>query len=234
MGCVRPFDLSKAPLLRVGVVELDSKKHILMFDMHHIISDGVSIGLFSKEFMALYNGVELPGLPTRYKDYVQWQGKNREEESEILEEQEKFWLKEFSGEIPVLNLPADFPRPPVRSFTGSLKDFKLDKSQTSGLEAIAARHDCTLFMLLFSLFNVFLSRLSGQEEIVVGTPLAGRRHTGIEPLIGMFVNTLALRNTPTAKKTFTGFLEEVRQRTLEAFVNQDYQFEELVEKVAVQ
>jgi amino acid adenylation domain-containing protein len=226
---IRPFDLSRAPLLRVALAVLpEEEKSILMVDMHHIISDGTSAGILVKEFMTLYGGGQLPDLPLRYTDYVQWR-----HEMGTARRGETFWLEEFAGEIPVLELPGDYVRPAVQDFGGRITRFKVDAGTTRSLNAIAVTEGATLFMVLLAIYNIFLSKVSGQDIIVVGTPTAGRAHADLEPIIGMFVNTLALKNRPAGEKTFGEFLNEVKQKTLNAFANQDYQYEELVENVNV-
>jgi amino acid adenylation domain-containing protein len=229
---VRPFDLSRAPLLRVGLIKTGDARYLLMVDMHHIISDGVSHDILVRDFMKLYEGREVALLRIQYKDFSKWQ--NGENEKENLKHQEAHWLKEFAGEIPVLDLPADYVRPTIQSFEGSVLVFEVPVEEIEAIQALALGHGSTLFMALLSVFYIFLSRLSGQEDIIVGTPIAGRRHADLEKIIGMFVNTLALRNYPTGEKSFLEFLEEVKQQTLEAFENQEYQFEDLVEKVAIE
>jgi amino acid adenylation domain-containing protein/FkbM family methyltransferase len=224
---VRPFDLARPPLLRVGLIE----NYILMVDMHHIVSDGESMKVLVAEFRQLYDGAQLPELRLQYKDYSQWQ--QGEAVKEKVKAQEVYWLKEFSGEIPVLNLPSDYIRPAVQSFEGSSLGFEIAAAETTGLKQLAISQRTTLYSLLLALFNILLSKLSGQEDIVVGTPIAGRRHSDLERVIGMFVNTLALRNYPSGEKGLAEFLEEVRSRTLAALENQEYQFEDLVEKVEV-
>ena len=249
---IRPFDLSQAPLLRVGLIELPhtpaplclhpspaaptthqgespGNRYILMVDMHHIISDGISRQILAKDFMAIYDRKSLPRLRLQYKDFAQRQNK----EKENLHQQEKYWLREFEQEIPVLNLPTDFPRPAAQSFEGSREKFEISADDTAILRSTALKKNVTLYMVLFAVFNILLSKLSGQEDVVIGTPVAGRRHRDLENIIGMFVNTLALRNFPKGEKTFREFLIEVKQKTLEAFENQEYQFEDLVDKVSV-
>ncbi|UCH94268.1 MAG: non-ribosomal peptide synthetase, partial [Candidatus Aminicenantes bacterium] len=229
---IRPFDLSQAPLLRLGLVKLSPKKHILMYDMHHIIRDGTSTVVFIDEFINLYQGVKLPGLRIQYKDFTLWQ--NRLLHSEDIKKQEEYWLGVFSkGEIPVLDLPTDFHRPPVQDFTGDIMEFELDNLQTAKIKELAARTNATLYMVLLSVYTILLSKYSGQEDIVVGTPIAGRPHSDLERMIGMFVNTLAMRNYPRPQKTFTQFLEEVKYNALKAYENQDYQFEELVNRLGI-
>jgi iturin family lipopeptide synthetase A len=228
---IRPFDLSRPPLLRVGLVKLSALQHILMVDMHHIITDGASKGGLVKEFMQLYGGEELPALRLQYRDFARWQ--NKMVVSGEMKRQEEFWSDVFAGEIPVINLPTDFERPVFKSFAGGAETFSLEKETVDRLKAMARQEDATLYMTLLTVLNMFLAKISGQEDIVVGAPVAGRRHPDLENIIGMFVNTLALRNFPGKDKTFREFLREVKQRTLLAFENQDYQFEDLVERVRV-
>ncbi|MCP4155060.1 MAG: AMP-binding protein, partial [bacterium] len=228
---VRTFDLSEAPLLRVGFIKLDNLRYIWMIDMHHIISDGISLNILTEEFVTFYTGETLPPLKLQFKDFAQWQ--HREYEKGALKKQEQYWLGTFSAEIPVLELPLDYERPPVQSFDGGSLDFKLETGETDSLKRLANEEGGTLFIVLLSLCNIFLSKLSGGEDIVIGTPVAARRHADLEKIIGMFANTLPLRNFPSGRQTFIEFLREVKKRTLEAFENQDYFFEDLVERVSV-
>ncbi|MCK5058017.1 MAG: amino acid adenylation domain-containing protein, partial [Candidatus Aminicenantes bacterium] len=227
----RPFDLSQAPLLRVGLIQEDETAYIIMVDMHHIISDGTSIGVFIRDFMSVYRGDELPPLRIQYKDFAEWQNSGKDAES--MKKQEAYWLAEFSGEIPVLDLPGDFLRPIVQSFAGKQIEFTLSGEDTAALKILALEQNATPYMVLLAIFNILLSRLSGQEDIVIGSPIVGRKHIDLTPIMGMFINTLAMRNYPCGGKGFTEFLEEVKERATAAFENQDYQFEDLVEKVAV-
>jgi tyrocidine synthetase-3 len=226
---VSPFDLSRAPLLRAALINTAEKNNLLLVDMHHTINDGTSQDILSKEFLALAAGEELPGLKLQYKDYSDWQNSKKQQEARMS--QEEYWLREFSHDVPVLTLPLDFPRPVVQGFEGAAFLFVLDKEETSSLYEISGKNHTTLFMTLFAIFNVLFYRLSGQEDIVLGTVVSGRRHADLEKIIGMLVNTLALRNHPAGKKSFTAFLAEVKAKTLAAFENQDYPFEDLVEKI---
>ncbi|MCK5055781.1 MAG: amino acid adenylation domain-containing protein [Candidatus Aminicenantes bacterium] len=235
---IRPFDLSQAPLLRVELIKPASPlvvggadSHILMVDMHHIISDGISIGVFIEEFISLYDGEELPLPVIQYKDFTEWQSIKKEKEA--IKRQQEYWLREFPGEVPVLNLPLYFVRPAVRSFAGSTLAFNIGREETEKLKTLALKEEATLYMVLLSLFNVFLAKISGQEEIIVGCPTAGRRYAELDKVIGMFVNTLPLRNYPVGEKSCKELLKDLRGRTLTAFENQDYQFEDLVEKIAL-
>ncbi|HLP58744.1 MAG TPA: amino acid adenylation domain-containing protein, partial [Candidatus Deferrimicrobium sp.] len=225
-----PFDLSKAPLLRAMFLKTPQNQYYLMVDMHHIISDGISHAVLRKDFMALYQGRLLPSLKIQYKDFTEWQ--NSEKEKENLNRQESYWLKTFPGEIPVLEIATDFSRPTVQVFEGNVLSFGVGPEETRALKELALKEGATLFMVLLSLYNVFLARLSGQEDIIIGTPTAGRRHADLEPVIGVFINTLALRNYPGGEKSFNEFLREVKEGTIDAFENQDYPFEDLVEKIA--
>ncbi|MCP5049258.1 MAG: amino acid adenylation domain-containing protein, partial [bacterium] len=228
---VRPFDLSDAPLLRVGLNRLDDLRHLLSVDVHHIIFDGSSFTIFFRELMTLYNQEPLEPLTLQYKDYALWQ--NREGEQETLKNQEAYWARQFETDPPVLNIPTDYPRPLMQSFEGDSLSVELDREILEGLTTLAQNQRATLFMVLLAAFNVLFSKLSGQEDIILGTPAAGRDHSDFQGIIGIFVNTLVMRNFPIADATFTGFLRDVGERTLEVFENQDFQFEDLVELASV-
>jgi tyrocidine synthetase-3 len=248
---IRTFDLSKAPLMRVGLIPLHTSppvrpspatpathqkeilggRYILMLDMHHIISDAVSQQIFVKELMSLYEGKELSPLKLHYKDYAQW--KNSEIEREAVKKQEEYWLNEFPGEIPVLDLPLDYKRPAVQSFEGNTSGFDIDREEIKLLKALASGEGLTLHMIMVGIYTIFLSKISGQEEILMGTPTAGRRHVELEQIIGIFVNTLVLKNYPQGRKTCKEFLKEVKAGTLQALENQDYQFEDLVDRLSI-
>ncbi|MFE6799745.1 condensation domain-containing protein, partial [Paenibacillus chitinolyticus] len=228
---VRAFDLRTPPLLRAGLIELEPELHILMFDMHHIVSDGVSMSILVDEFSRLYAGKELPPLRIQYKDYAAWQ--QSETYKQRTRQQESYWLEALAGDLPDVELPADYERPPVRSYEGAHLEFEVGADLTAKLSDLAARSGSTMFMILLSAYNVLLSKYSGQEDVIVGTPVAGRTDADLEPVIGMFVNTLAIRNRPAGDKTFLSFLEEVRESALGSFEHQDYPFEQLVERLNV-
>ncbi|MCP5102275.1 MAG: amino acid adenylation domain-containing protein, partial [bacterium] len=228
---VRAFDLSQAPLLRVGLIKAGIEEYVLVVDLHHIICDAVSRRLLAKDFMSLYAGEELLALRLQYKDYAEWQASRMQ--IKTGDSQEQYWLKELEGEIPVLHLPTDYLRPAIQGFEGNTVNFEISKEETSALNRMALEKGGTMFMVLMAVTNIFLSKLSGQNDIIVGTPIAGRGHADLEKIIGMLVNTLALRNFPVGEKKFETFLLELKERTLKAFENQDYQFEDLVDKAAV-
>ncbi|MCR8979800.1 condensation domain-containing protein [Brevibacillus laterosporus] len=230
-GFVRKFDLQHAPLIRVGLIEIEPDRHILLYDMHHIISDGVSMNILMQEVTELYEGKELSPLRLQYKDYAVWQ--QQRAKSELYEQQENYWFGEFFGPLPVLDLMIAYPRPAVRSFEGAEYEFVIDRALADQVNQLAENSGSTLYMLFMATYTILLSKYSGQEDIIVGTPVAGRLSAELEPLIGMFVNTLAIRNYPQKDKTFHGYLEEVKERTLQAFENQEYPLEELVERLNV-
>ncbi|PQP84731.1 non-ribosomal peptide synthetase [Paenibacillus sp. PCH8] len=228
---VRPFDLAKPPLLRIGLAELAPNRHILMFDTHHIVSDGISIDVLIEEFVHLYSGEQLEPLHIQYKDYAVWQ--QSDEQKAQLVKQEAYWLDMFRGELPVLELPTDYPRPAMQSYEGRTLQLFMNSEKSEGLKRLAAENGATLYMVLLASYTILLHKYTNQEDVVVGTPIAGRNHSDVQPLIGMFVNTLAIRSYPAAGKTFLDYLKEVKETTLGAFEHQNYPFEELVDKVNV-
>ncbi|MCR8843449.1 amino acid adenylation domain-containing protein [Paenibacillus sp. SC116] len=228
---VRPFEFHQPPLMRAAVIEMEQDQHILLFDMHHIISDGVSLDVLTHELFSLYRDDVLPPLRIQYKDYAAWQLDDLQ--TEQRKQQESFWLDVFQGEIPVLNMPTDFVRPAIQRFEGDSIEFVIGKQRSERLRQLAAHTGSTLYMVLLAAYTALLHKYTGQEDVIVGTPIAGRPHADLERLIGMFVNTLALRTRPSGDKTFYDYVMEIKEHALEAYENQDYPFEELVEKLNV-
>ncbi|MCX6584831.1 MAG: amino acid adenylation domain-containing protein [Candidatus Aminicenantes bacterium] len=228
---IRPFDLSHAPLCRVGLIKALESKYILVVDMHHIITDGISRDILAREFTALYAGEELPFLRLQYKDYAEWE--NSDTRKETRKKQEAYWLKEFTGEIPLLRLPMDHARPEVFGFRGDKFTFMINPGVTAEIKKLAGQMKVTLMMFMFSVYKILLSKYSGQEEFVVGTVSAGRRHADLENIIGFFVNMLAIKTRPAMNKTFREYLMEVKEKALNAYENQDYPFEELVDRLGI-
>ena len=229
---IRPFDLSRAPLMRVKLVKTGDRRCQLILSMHHIITDGFSMNIFVEEFVALCTPSgegALPVLKKQYKDFSEWQYNRLQ--SGKLKDREEYWLKELSGDLPVLNLITDYPRPLVQRFEGDRVHFVLDKEITRRIHQLARRNDATLFMALLAAFNIVLHRYTGQEDIIIGTTVAGRSHPELAGMIGLFIETLALRNYPSGEKTFAGFLQEVRSRTLAGYENGTYPFKELIKKI---
>ncbi|MCY9369690.1 lichenysin non-ribosomal peptide synthetase LicA [Bacillus haynesii] len=228
---IRPFDLTKAPLFRMSIIRVTEEEHLLLVDMHHIISDGASVSVLIDEMTRLYAGEALEPLRIQYKDFSVWQQHLLTERHKM---QEEYWLKELDGELPVLTLPTDHPRPSVQTFEGSRLRFALKPELVQQLRRLAKETESTLYMVLAASYSAFLSKLSGQSEVIVGSPAAGRPHADLSRIIGMFVNTLAIRTRPEGDKPFSAFLEEVKETTLGAFEHQDYPFEELIEKLNIQ
>ncbi len=227
---VRDFDLEQAPLLRAGLVRLEhEEQHLLLIDMHHIISDGLSVDILVGELARLYEGEQLPSLEIQYKDYALWL--QSEAQDERMKEHEQFWLKTLGGELPLLELPTDFARSDIRSYDGDKLHFAIDGQLNEKLQHLAAQAGATLYMVLLAAYTTLLHKYSGQDDLIVGTPIAGRTHADTEPLIGMFVNSLAIRNYPHADKSFLLYLEEVKEAALNAFEHQDYPFDKLAEQL---
>jgi amino acid adenylation domain-containing protein len=230
---LRPFDLAQPSQLRVRLIKTGERKFIFLADMHHIIGDAMSYEVLVNDFIALYNGEELPLLSIQNKDFSQWQ--NRLFASGELDKQGEYWLNRFRDNLPALNLPTDYARPAVRRIhQGDTLKFVLEEALTARVRELAAQSDTTLFMILLAVFNILLAKYSQQEDIVVGSPIAGRRHHDLKNLIGVYLNMLSLRNHPHGDKTFGEFLQEVKINALEAFENQDYPYEELVLNLGLQ
>ncbi|MBD8496929.1 condensation domain-containing protein [Paenibacillus arenosi] len=229
---VYPFELNTAPLFRVVLAHLSPTKYVLFIDMHHLITDGISIGLMTKEFMALYQGVDLPVLSIQYKDYAVWQSHHLR--SEWNHKQRAYWMESFKGDIPVLQVPTDYERSAVQSPEGNSLQFSIDAETTARLRMLAKDTDASMFMIMITIFYVLLHKVSGQEDVVVGTVASGRSHEDMEQMLGVFINTLALRTFPKGHKSFIEYVQEVRKTVLTCFENQDYQFDQLVEDVCTQ
>ncbi|GFZ30329.1 hypothetical protein CSC2_08550 [Clostridium zeae] len=228
---IKPFDLASMPLLRGELLKLEEEKYIFMVDFHHITMDAGSMPIIINEFITLYKGEALDEVSYQYKDYSEWQ--NGLKEAGILRRQEEYWMNRFQGGIPTLNLRSDFERPKVRSVDGDRIRLALDRELAVKLINMAQRTGNTVYTLLLAAYNVLLFKYSDQEDIVVGTVEAGRRRKEFENIVGMFVNTLALRNYPEKDKDFRDFLEEVKENVVNDFDNGDYQFEDLIEKLEI-
>ncbi|WP_346355761.1 amino acid adenylation domain-containing protein [Azotosporobacter soli] len=229
---IQRFDLEEAPLFRVALLEIDAYKHMLVLDAHHIVLDGVSVVVLVKELMKLYQNESLPPLTVSYHEYAAWY--NARLESGALGKQEAFWLERLQGELPVLNLATDYPRPANKKYQGGKIFADLDKGTAEKLKRIAEAQGVTFFALLLAAFKTLLARYSGQDEIIVGSPFANRTHPDVDGMLGMFVNTLPLRSYPQRDKTFQAYLQEVNEILLSANDNQAYPFEKMVEKLGLE
>lgn len=229
----RPFDLTRGPLLRACLMRLGPEEHVLVVTVHHIVSDGWSQGVLVREVGALYEafteGRESPlvELPVQYADFARLQ--RNWLAGDVLDKHLDYWRRQLAGPLPVLELPADRPRPEVQSFRGSTLTAHLPASLRDSLNTICRREGLTLFMLLLAAFKVLLHRYTGQDDIVIGAPIANRNRVEIEGLIGFFVNTLVLRTDLSGDPDFLELLARVRKVTLEAYAHQDMPFELLVE-----
>jgi amino acid adenylation domain-containing protein len=228
-----PFDLASAPLLRVRALRLESRRHVVVVNMHHLICDNWSIGILNQEIAALYGSAVtgapegLAALPFQYADFAVWQRKWLNEEA--LREDLDYWTGRLSGGLPILELPTDRPRPAVQSFRGAVRTFELTAALTQSIESISLREGKTLFMTLLAAFAAVLHRSSGQDDLVIGSPVANREHLETEELIGFFVNILPLRIDLSGEPSYRELLERVQRTALEAYDHQRLSFERVVE-----
>ena len=230
-----PFDLGKGPLLRVSLFRLENDAHWLLLEMHHIISDRWSMGVFHNELSQCYaaiavgSGASLPSLSIQYADYAIWQ--RRELEADVLSKQLHYWGNQLRDVPKLLELPLDHPRPSVQSHRGSSESELFPKELIERLQAIADEAGGTLFMVLLAGIQILLGRLAGQEDVVIGSPIANRSSSELEGLIGFFVNTIVLRGNFSGNPTFRDFLSQVRQTCLDAYAHESVPFERLVEEL---
>ncbi|AFZ11265.1 amino acid adenylation domain protein [Crinalium epipsammum PCC 9333] len=227
-----PFNLQQCGLFRTQILRISETEHILLIAVHHIVFDGWSIRLLLQELAAFYqistnNLRSLPNLPIQYADFAVWQRQWLQDE--VLPNQLKYWQQKLSGNLPVLNLPTDFTRPVVQTFQGNKHIFIIPKNLTANLRKFSKEKKVTLFMLLMAAFKTLLYRYTGQEDILVGSPIANRNHSEIEKLIGFFANTVVFRTNLSSNLTFTNLLLRVRETALAAYQHQDVPFEKLVE-----
>ncbi|MEQ8387017.1 MAG: amino acid adenylation domain-containing protein [Coleofasciculus sp. A1-SPW-01] len=229
------FNLSQLPLINAILLRLSQEEHILLITLHHIIFDGWSMGVLIQELVALYEAFStgqsnpLPELPIQYADFAQWQ--RQRWQGEGLQSQLAYWKQQLGGELPVLELPTDRPRGAIQTFQGARHSLLLPKQLSDALKALSQREGVTLFMTLLAAFQTLLYRYTGQKDVIVGTPIAGRDRTETEPLIGVFINTLVLRTQIQENLTFRELLSRVREVALAAYKNQDVPFEKLVEEL---
>ncbi|MEN8656109.1 amino acid adenylation domain-containing protein [Streptomyces sp. 21So2-11] len=232
---LRPFDLAKDALLRVSLIRVSGEDHVLVLAMHHIVSDGWSIGVLTRELGELYTAAvagrdpQLPELPVQYADFAVWQREWLQ--GEVLERQLGYWRDQLAGLEP-LELPTDFPRPVERTGNGSSFEFDVPDALVTQLRALANSTGTSLYMVLLAAFDVLLARYGRRDDVAVGTPIAGRNRAEIEGLIGFFVNTLIIRNDLANNPTFEDLLARVKDTTLAAYDHQDLPFERLVEELA--
>src|SRR5215208_2041884 len=231
----QPFDLSHGPLIRGLLIKLDAGDHVLALTLHHIVSDGWSIGVLLKELSILYNSYDreddspLENLSAQYADYSLWQREYLQ--GDVLKQQLDYWKQQLSGAPAVLELPTDRARPAVQSYEGAAETFNLTMEFSAELNDLARREGVTLFMTLLAAFQLLLSRYNGQEDIFVGIPIAGRTRSQMEKLIGLFLNTLVLRTDLSGNPSFRELLQRVKEICLAAYAHQDVPFDKLVQEL---
>ncbi|HEX3187507.1 MAG TPA: amino acid adenylation domain-containing protein [Pyrinomonadaceae bacterium] len=230
-----PFDLSQWPLMRAKLLRMSEADHVFFLTMHHIISDGWSMGVLVRELATFYGArvtgrlADAPELPIQYADYASWQRETLH--GEALESQLAYWRRQLANSPTGLELPADRPRPPVRTFESASQSIVLSEKLSESLRALSRRHSVTLFMTLLAVFKILFHRYTLQEEIVVGSPIAGRNRAETKALIGFFLNTLVLRTNLGGNPTFRELLERVKETTTGAYAHEDLPFEKLLEEL---
>lgn len=228
---IRPFSLEEAPLLRAAVATLPSHEHLLLFDVHHIVCDGASTEILLRDLLKAYYGQEDSNKTVQFTTFAQWQ--QTEQATAHYQQQLAYWKEQLAGELPALTLPTDRRRPAIQQFDGQKYSFELNRQQLASIKALALQTDSTLFMVLLAAYNVFLSKYARQEDIIIGSPIAGRRFAELDGTIGMFVNTLPLRNEPKKELSFLDFLQSVKRNTLEAMKNQEVAFEDVIDALQI-
>jgi len=223
---ISPFDMSKAPLMRAALIDVADGPWMLFLDMHHSISDRRTMEILMSDLAGLYAGEQLEAKTLEYKDYAVWQQAYLA--SQNIKLQKDYWKGVLSGELPLLNLRTDRPRGAVQRFDGARLRFHIGKPTTSRLREYSAQHGATLFMTMLAIYNVLLSKYTGQEDIIVGSPVSGRPRREIQDIAGVFINTLPLRNRPRGDLSFSEFYEELCQNTVAALANADYPLERII------
>lgn len=230
-----PFDLAKAPLLRAALLKTKKEEHVFLASMHHLIGDGWSIEILMSELMSIYNSlsngkpINLPQLNIQYKDYAVWL--NDELQLEAQKVSEQYWLNQFAGDLPVLDLPSFKTRPLVKTYNGANINHSYSKDFLNELNTFSNEHNVTLFMCLLSGVNALFNRYTNQDDIIIGTPIAGRQHPDLENQIGLYLNILAIRTQLNEEQNFTDLLETEKEILLAAYEHQSYPFDELVSKL---
>ncbi|WP_146250836.1 condensation domain-containing protein, partial [Nonlabens dokdonensis] len=229
------FNLSKAPLLSANLLQVSADEYYLLFSIHHIIGDGWSMEVLTKELMQVYKHiinreeVSLPKLSIQYQDYVIWI--QSEEQQDVIQKQEDYWLDKFKGEIPILELPSYSKRPLVKTYNGSTKHYSFGKELSDKLNQFSKGQGVTLYMTLLAGVNGLLYRYTNQSDIIIGTPIAGRSHEALENQVGLYLNTLAIRTEFEGVNSFKELIQIQKETLLDAYTNQDYPFDSLVEKL---
>lgn len=234
----KSFDLENGPLLRAVLIKIAQNKWLFYFNMHHIISDGWSLDILARDVYEFYSAIKenrtvnLPALKIHYKDYAVWQGNKSQDE--FFNNQKEYWLSHLSGNIPQINLPTQLKRPNVKTFNGHSLNTFFSQEDTNKIKDFTKSNKGSLFMTLLAAWNVLMYKYTGETDIVIGTPVAGRVHPDLKDQIGFYINTLALRNKINPNHHFLAFYKELRRETLKAFENQSYPFDKLVDELDLQ
>ncbi|RHC79098.1 non-ribosomal peptide synthetase [Parabacteroides merdae] len=229
------FDLTTGPLFKIELIKISENEHILLLNLHHIISDGWSMNIILRDLLVAYNAYEkgknppLSPLSIQYKDYAAWN--NQQIDKNNIDAQ--YWKKQFKGEIPILNLPTDHPRPKIQTYNGSLLSFHLDYILTEKINNLCKIYNVTLFTALMSFIKILLYKYTGQTDIVIGFPVAGREHAGLEDQVGCYLNTLALRTIFEENISFERLLSKVKENVMNAYEHRAYPFDRLVEELSI-
>ncbi|WP_299315823.1 non-ribosomal peptide synthetase [uncultured Aquimarina sp.] len=231
------FNLEKGPLFTGEVVKISDQEHVLLLNMHHIIGDGWSMGVLSREFVLIYNSLilgketSLPALSIQYKDYAEWQ--NSAAKQLELEKSKSFWLDKFKGDLPILELPTSKIRPKIKTYNGSDITYSFSKASSSRLNLYAQQNEATLFMVLMAGINGLFSRYTNTRDIILGTPVAGREHTDIENQVGLYLNTLAIRTEFQESVSFKDLVSIEKTTLLNAYSHQEYPFDRLIDELVI-
>jgi surfactin family lipopeptide synthetase A len=228
---IKPFNLGVAPLFRIEIIQLSPENHLILFDAHHIIIDAFSMEILKKELFTFYVGNKPEPLKVQYKDYSNWQ--NTYYKSNEALEKKSYWIKQFEGEIPVINLPVDYPRYAGQSTEAGKHSFCIDEKLTAEIKKLSAGHGFSTFMILLAVYNIVLHKYTQQDDIIIGVSSAGRDNDDLTKLLGMFVNNLPLRTYPKDNMSIAEFLNQVKGTAINAFANQDYPFDELIEDLNI-
>lgn len=225
----RPFDLSEAPLLRAELLTQESGKQVLLFDVHHIVADAFSLQILLGELNSLYKRESLPDLKIQYRDFAYWQ--NQLFESDNFKKHESYWLKQYGTEIPLLDFPADYQRPPVITYEGDVVEFTVDEALFTKVRQFSAQNETTPFMVFLTAFYLLFHKYSRQDDITIAIADLGRNIPELDAIIGMFINHLAIRANPEEHKTVREFLAEIKELTVNAYAHRDYPFDRLIQNL---
>lgn len=233
----KPFSLIDDRLFRANLVKTTKDQHTLVLSMHHIVSDGVSLDILHRDLLAIYNALlrkrkpVLPELRIQYKDYAEWEQSSVNQRR--IKKQETYWLEKLQGQLPILNLPTDKPRPVVLKNSGDIEKIEFDKKLFFALKKLANKQNTTVYVLLYTIFSIFINKITGQKDMLIGTPVANRKNSDTQNLVGVFLNNLVIRTEISKNEKFIELLNANKKNIIEAFCNSEYTFENLIEKLNI-